>query len=158
MTFISHLDLSNTPPHSQFLLHRRMAICLARAESITLENSNPTLNEFFWVAEFSDPDARANMPADLLSVHEDDRHYFQVGQPIRFRIEEEHFYDVGPKEAPKAPDAVPEGTELSALEQQLRQERQEGIPPYSLVVSLSSNFIFFVSHVYAHHKEQTHLE
>ncbi|KAG0151265.1 hypothetical protein CROQUDRAFT_36996 [Cronartium quercuum f. sp. fusiforme G11] len=96
---------------------------------------NPTLNEFFWASQYSEPDTRVDMPADLLAVHEDERLYFQVGQPIRFRIEEEHFYDVGPKEAPKAPDVLPEGTELSALEQQLRQERQEGIPPYSLVAS-----------------------
>lgn len=87
------------------------------------------------------------MPADLLATHEDRRLYFQVGQPIRIRIEQEHFYDVGPKEAPKAADPLPEGAELTALEQQLRKEREEGIPPYSLVVSTFSSspapFFFF---------------
>ena len=66
------------------------------------------------------------MPADLLSCSEDQRLYMQIGQPIRIRIEEEHFLDVGPKEAPKAANPPPEGVETSALEEQLRKQKEEG--------------------------------
>ncbi|KNE94577.1 hypothetical protein PSTG_12040 [Puccinia striiformis f. sp. tritici PST-78] len=96
---------------------------------------DPALNEFFWASEYSDPETASSMPGDLLSIGEDQRLYMQIGQPIRIRIEEEHFLDVGPKEAPKAPNPPPEGVEISALEDQLRKEREEGIPPYSLVAS-----------------------
>ncbi|POV97265.1 hypothetical protein PSHT_14676 [Puccinia striiformis] len=51
---------------------------------------DPALNEFFWASEYSDPETASS-------------------QPIRIRIEEEHFLDVGPKEAPKAPNPPPEG-------------------------------------------------
>lgn len=96
---------------------------------------DPALNEYFWASEYSDPEAAASMPTDLLSCPDDQRLYIQVGQPIRIRIEEEHFLDVGPKEAPKAPNPLTEGVEVTAVEEQLRKDREEGIPPYSLVAS-----------------------
>lgn len=96
---------------------------------------DPSLNEFFWASEFSDPEAASSMPADLMSYPEERRLYVQVGQPIRIRIEAEHFFDVGPKEAPKAANPPPEGAEVNVLEEQLRKEREEGVPPFSLVAS-----------------------
>ncbi|KAH9817804.1 RNA polymerase III subunit Rpc25-domain-containing protein [Melampsora americana] len=105
----------------------------------------PTLNEFFWASEYSDLEGQPEMPSDLLATPHEGRLYVQVGQPIRFRIEEEHFFDVGPKEAPKAPDPVPEGVELSALEQQIIQARQEGIPAYSLSATCSGQGLGIVA-------------
>ncbi|KNZ59706.1 hypothetical protein VP01_1679g9 [Puccinia sorghi] len=106
------------------------------------KRSDPSLQEFFWVSEYSDPDMASSMPADLLSCSEDQRLYMQKGQPIRVRIEQEHFLDVGPKEAPKAPNPPDPSSNpsdnkntLTSIEDQLRKEREEGIPPYSLVAS-----------------------
>ncbi|PLW31591.1 hypothetical protein PCANC_16227 [Puccinia coronata f. sp. avenae] len=96
---------------------------------------DPSLNEFFWASEYSDPEMASSMPADLLSCGEEQRLYMQIGQPIRIRIEQEHFLDVSPKEAPKAPAPSPDGAEANSVEEQLRKEREEGIPPYSLIAS-----------------------
>ncbi|CAH7675878.1 RNA polymerase III subunit Rpc25-domain-containing protein [Phakopsora pachyrhizi] len=97
---------------------------------------DPSLNEFFWASEYSDPEAAASMPTDLLSYPEDQRLYVQVGQSIRFRIEAEHFFDVGPKEAPKAVNAAPDDAiKPITPEEQLRKERENALSPYTLIAS-----------------------
>ncbi|MBW0496164.1 hypothetical protein O181_035879 [Austropuccinia psidii MF-1] len=95
---------------------------------------DPVLKEFFWASEYSDPEAAASMPADLCSYPNERRLYLQVGEPIRIRIEGEHFCDIGPKEAPKAIIPLPENAEAN-LQEQDRKEQEEGISPYSLIAT-----------------------